>query len=295
MEFDETLGRIVSLQGLDRGQWRDLLVLGEGPQGDFFRASTDNDRAFGAGQNIYIGMWRDKGEYKVQSVEAAQQEDGTVTVTVRGSYPALNNLALNTVYTVYGGGYVGAEVEIVPNYNDDLAFLPVAGMTMQVPQGYEQLTWLGNGPEETYIDRWKGTTVGKWESTVTDNFFPYVQSSETGNHVGVRYVVLTDETGFGLMAAATETMEFSTLHYTAEELNRGVHPYELNAEANVILRLNAIQLGVGGDDGWTRLVTHEQYRPHAPVYRYGFILGAVTSDNDATALARSWQTSVAAK
>ena len=77
-----------------------------------------------------------------------------------------------------------AEVEIEPNYNDDLAFLPVAGMTMQVPQGYEQLTWLGNGPEETYIDRWKGTTVGKWESTVTDNFFPYVQTSETGNHVG---------------------------------------------------------------------------------------------------------------
>ena len=113
--------------------------------------------------------------------------------------------------------------------------------------------------------------------------------------MGVRYVALTDETGFGLMAAATETMEFSALHYTAEELNRGVHPYELNAEANVILRLNAIQLGVGGDDGWTRLVTHEQYRPHAPVYRYGFILGAVTSDNDATALARSWQTSVAAK
>ena len=137
--------------------------------------------------------------------------------------------------------------------------------------------------------------VGKWQTTVTDNFFPYVQTSETGNHVGVRYVALTDETGFGLMAAATETMEFSALHYTAEELNRGVHPYELNAEANVILRLNAIQLGVGGDDGWTRLVTHEQYRPHAPVYRYGFILGAVTSDDDTTALARSWQTSVAAK
>ena len=295
VEFDEALGRITSLQGWDGTQWRDLLVSGEGPQGDFFRASTDNDRAFGAGQNIYIGMWQEKGNYRVQSVETGRQADGTVTVTVRGSYPALNNLALNTVYTVFGGGYVGAEVEIVPNYNDDLAFLPVAGMTMQVPQGYEQLTWLGNGPEETYIDRYRGTMVGKWQTTVTDNFFPYVQSSETGNHVGVRYVELTDETGFGLMAAATETMEFSALHYTAEELNRGVHPYELNAEANVILRLNAIQLGVGGDDGWTRLVTHEQYRPHAPVYRYGFILGAVTSDNDATALARSWQTSAAAK
>ena len=50
---------------------------------------------------FWVGrMWQDKGEYKVQSVEAAQQEDGTVTVTVRGGYPSLNYMALNAVYTM---------------------------------------------------------------------------------------------------------------------------------------------------------------------------------------------------
>ena len=120
------------------------------------------------------------------------------------------------------------------------------------------------------------------EDTVKENFY----LSEVTNEQ------LEDGMFRGLMDSLDDPY---SEYYTAEELNRGVHPYELNAEANVILRLNAIQLGVGGDDGWTRLVTHEQYRPHAPVYRYGFILGAVTSDDDTTALARSWQTSVAAK
>lgn len=294
-EIDAATGCITRLQGLDGDVWRDLLVPGQGPQGDFFRASTDNDRAFGVGLNVFIGMWRDKGDYQVQSFEAAQQPDGTAVITVRGTYPALNDMALDVTYTVYGGGYLAADVTVAPNYNENLVYLPVAGMSMQVPKGFEQLTWFGNGPEETYIDRWKGTTAGKWETTVSDNFFPYIRSSETGNHVLTRYVALTDETGFGLLAAAEGTMEFSALHYTAEELNRGVHPYELSKEENIVLRLNAIQIGIGGDDSWSRIVTHEQYLPHAPEYRYGFILGAVTSADDPTTLARIWQGGSAAR
>lgn len=290
VSFDAKLGRVTLCQGLDdTGGWRDLLVQGNGPEGDFFRASTDNDRAFGAGLNIYIGMWREKGDYLVRSFEANQNQDGTVTVTICGSYPALNDLALDVTYTVYGGGYLAADVTITPNYDENLVYLPVAGMSMQVPIEYEHLTWFGNGPEETYIDRYKGTTVGRWESTVTDNFFPYVQSSETGNHVGTRYVALTDETGFGLLAAAKGTMDFSALHYTSEELDRGTHPYELEAQMHTILRLNAVQIGIGGDDSWSRVATHEEYLPHDVEYRYGFILGTVTAQTGVTELARAMQ------
>ena len=52
---------------------------------------------------------------------------------------------------------------------------------------------------------------------------------------------------------------------------------------------DAIQIGVGGDDAWSRIVTHEPYLPHEPCYAYGFILGAVTADGDPTALAREWR------
>ncbi len=225
--------------------------------------------------------------------EAIQTQEGSAVVTIEGVYPDLNNLALNTTYTLYGGGYLAVDVEIIPNYDERLVYLPVAGMTMQVPEGLEQLTWFGSGPEESYIDRYKGTRVGRWQTTVTDNFFPYVQSSETGNHVLTRWLTLTDETGFGLMVAAKgEAVEFSALHYTAEELDRGVHPYELNAREQTILRVNAIQIGFGGDDGWSRIAPHEQYLPHDAQYRYGYIIGPVDGSVNPMTLARSWQNAV---
>lgn len=275
-QFDTRLGRIVLCQGLDAsGAWRDLLVSGEGPQGDFFRGSTDNDRAYGAGLNVFIAMWRDKGTYQVSRFDIARKTPGEVTLTVEGTYPELNGLVLNTTYTVSGAGTLRAAVEIRPNYDERLVYIPVAGMSMRVPGEFEQLTWFGNGPEETYIDRWKGTKVGTWHTTVTDNFFPYIQSSETGNHVGTRWLTLTDDTGFGLRITAETPIEFSALHYTAEELDRGVHPYELNREEDTILRLNAIQIGIGGDDSWSRIAPHEQYLPHAESYCYSYTISPV--------------------
>lgn len=61
------------------------------------------------------------------------------------------------------------------------------------------VSWTGRGPEENYIDRWMGTKVGVYETTVTDNFFPCVKSSETGNRTGVCWIALTDQSGFGLL------------------------------------------------------------------------------------------------
>ena len=76
-------------------------------------------------------------------------------------------------------------------------------------------------------------------------------------------------------------MEMSALHYTAQELDRGVHPYELNRLDDIILRLNAVQIGVGGDNSWSRIVPHAQYLPHEPEYRYSFLLSPLTPEDDA--------------
>ncbi len=291
VSFSETSGRIVRYQALDASDsWRDLLLEGEGPEGDFFRASTDNDRAFGAGLHVYIGMWKEKGEYALQRFSVDDSRAGRVTVQVDGTYPALNNTALNATYTVYGEGFVAVDVTIVPKYNDSLVYLPVAGMSMRVSKAFEQLTWFGNGPEETYIDRFQGTKVGRWQSTVTDNYFPYVQSSETGNHVGTRTLALTDEDGFGLhVTALGEPFEFSALHFAAEDLDRAVHPYELNVLDETVLRINAIQIGIGGDDSWSRIGPHAQYLPSDPVYAYGYILSAISGDTDIVEQARALQ------
>ena len=296
--FDREQGRMVRYTA----GGRDLIVNGEGPAGSFFRAGTDNDRGMGGSSiQVFTLPWKDPGQYIISSFQdefaapnsAAQtaasaeveQETGKkgtpVTVSIMGTYPELNDLELDTVYQVWPDGSIDMEVTILPQYNETFVYIPVAGVQLTVPGNYEQITWFGRGPEENYQDRKQGTKVGVYETTVTDNFFPYVQSSETGNRTDVRWIALTDEEGYGLLACAQDTpIETSALHYTAEELDRAVHPYELNELEDTILRLNYVQLGVGGDNAWERIIPHEQYLPHDEVYHYAVTFVPLTPETD---------------
>ncbi len=278
VSFDDASGKMTRYTADDMA----LILPDEGPAPNFFRAGTDNDRGFGYGLFVFTRPWKETGEYQISTFRVDDSQAGKAVVTVEGVYPELNGLIMNTEYTVYGDGAVAVRETIIPQYDQTFVYIPVAGVQLTVPGNFEQMTFFGRGPEENYIDRANGTKVGVWETTVTDNFFPYVKSSETGNRTGVRWIALQNETGFGLLATAGDApMEISALHYTAMELDRGVHPYELEKLSDTLLRLNAVQIGVGGDNAWSRIVPHEQYLPHEEVYHYSFILSPIRPDEDA--------------
>ena len=44
------------------------------------------------------------------------------------------------------------------------------GMQMTLPTGFEQITWLGPGPQESYCDR-KDRKVGPLHGTVDEQFY----------------------------------------------------------------------------------------------------------------------------
>ena len=251
---------------------RNLIVPGEGLRPDFFRASTDNDTGFNYGSYIMNRYWQSAGEFTIDQ-KGWSLDGNKACLTVTGRYADLNDLRLSVRYTIYGDGALSADIRIEPHYSETLLYMPVVGMEMTVPGEYESMTWLGRGPEENYIDRCSGTMIGLYSTSVTDNFFPYMKSSETGNRTGIRYASLQNDEGAGLLVVAgASPVEVSALHYTANEMNRHVHPYELQSTENIILRVNAVQMGVGGDNSWSRIVTHEQYLPRESVYTYSFLL-----------------------
>ena len=276
--FDETLGLLTEY----RMQEADLIVPGCGPRANFFRAGTDNDRGFGYGLFVFARPWKEAGEYQVTRFAVDESRADRAVITVEGSYTGLNGTAVQTVYTVYGNGAVACDYTITPVYDAAYVYIPVVGMEMTVPEAYERMTFFGRGPEENYWDRQGGTKVGVYETTVTDNFVPYVKSSETGNRTGVRWVALTDENGYGLLAVAgDQPIEMSALHYSALEMDRAVHPWELEKLPDILLRLNAVQIGVGGDNSWSRIVPHEQYLPCEESYHYSFVLSPLLPESDA--------------
>lgn len=69
------------------------------------------------------------------------------------------------------------------------------GMQLPMPEQFEKLVYYGRGPVESYCDRKDSQFIGIYESTVTDEFYPYIRPQENGNHVDLRWMTLSTPSG----------------------------------------------------------------------------------------------------
>ena len=69
---------------------------------------------------------------------------------------------------------------------------------------------------------------------------------ENGNKTDVRWLALVNDGGIGLLAAGLEPLEFSVAHYMADDLFTARHTHELQRCEEIVLHLDAQQMGLGG-------------------------------------------------
>jgi beta-galactosidase len=74
----------------------------------------------------------------------------------------------------------------------ELADLPRIGVVTALAPGFEHLEWFGRGPHESYPDRKAGAPVGRYRSTVTEQYVPYLNPQEHGHHTDTRWCALHD-------------------------------------------------------------------------------------------------------
>ncbi|OAB46854.1 glycoside hydrolase family 2 TIM barrel-domain containing protein [Paenibacillus antarcticus] len=251
--FNKTTGTIdsFSYDGVD--------LIEEGPAPHFWRAPNDNDKGNGHGSRT--ATWKNAGKNRsITSVNVSKIGKKVLRIDVEGLLPTTTASTFKTSYTIFGNGDIKVANEMKPGAGN-LPEIPEVGNIMTIPQQFENIDWYGRGPLENYQDRKSGSDVGHYSSTVDDQFFSYIEPSETGNKTDVRWVALTNEDGAGLMAIGAPTMEANALHYTPDDLDGPRHPYELNYRDDITLRLNYKQMGVGGDNSWGAT-------PHAPYMLY---------------------------
>jgi beta-galactosidase len=128
--------------------------------------------------------------------------------------------------------------------------LPRIGCRLEMPPGFENLTWYGRGPWESYADRKEAAFAGIYNATVTDQWERYVLPQETGNKEEVRWMSLTDDSGVGLLFVAPDQMAASATHYRPEELyvnwnDRKKHSFEVPFCAPAIINLDARMRALG--------------------------------------------------
>ena len=243
--FDPALGTVTSLR---LGE-TELLAAPLRPE--FWRAPTDNDRGFRMPERW--GVWQGAGAGWKPGPASVEQPDSTrVEITVPGRLPAVDS-GLTLRFIVYGSGDVTVEAEFTPG-TTVLPPMPRFGLRTSLPDGFEDLTWYGPGPGETYVDRLLGSPVGVWEATVDGLFTDYSEPQENGNRTATRWAALTRGDGTGLLVAAlgqteADRLDVSALHYSLEDLDRAKHTYELERSDTVHLLVGR-QMGVGGDNSW---------------------------------------------
>ena len=252
-------------------------------QPSFWRAETDNDR----GRNMAgsQGLWRTATQGAVLQSCSAEPPNpaGVVVVKTVHGLPKVD-ATWETTYSVHGSGDIVVEARFKPA-RTNLPKLPRLGLQMTLPAGFERITWLGPGPQETYSDR-KHAKLGVYSGTVAEQFYrEYTEPGETGNKVDARWVALTNDKGVGLLAVGLPLLSANALHYGTADLNAGTHPYELPHRDDITLNLDLKQQGVGGDNSWGAW-PHPEFLIPCQEYSYRFRLRPLERRDDPGRLAR---------
>ena len=71
---------------------------------------------------------------------------------------------------------------------DGITDMPRVGVSMALAPGLEQLDWYGRGPWENYTDRKASAMVGLYQSTVSEQYVPYIMPQEHGHKTDVRWL-----------------------------------------------------------------------------------------------------------
>jgi beta-galactosidase len=207
------------------------------PQPSLWRAPTDNDR---------IAHFAEKWDsYGVRDLERI---DCTITETAK-SYKVASLWQTSTGFKVkqvqlvtpIAGGFSVKETITTPKQWDDIARV---GINFEIDGALSNFTYLGVGPHETYPDRTIGR-VGKWSSSVFEQYIPYVRPQENGGHTGVRWFTLTDNAGNGVRIDMDKPRQVSVNPFRATELADATHDVELRASGNTIVHIDAAHRGVG--------------------------------------------------
>jgi beta-galactosidase len=249
-------------------------VLLEGPRLQLWRAPTDNDGLRLLPERWSGVLWRwlelglDRIEHRTDRVRAT---DGGVEVVRRASGRGNWEDAVHRqLYRLTSAGLlVENELQLGPDLRD----LPRVGVVLVLPPAFERLEWFGLGPWESYPDRKASATVGRFESTVSDQYVPYILPQEHGHRSEARRLALTGEDGFGLAVEGRPTIGFSASHFTADDLYAARHTCDLEPRAEVVLSLDHAQRGLGtascGPD------TGLRYRLAESAYRFSYLLRPV--------------------
>lgn len=263
--------------------------VGPVPVPDFVpQSAPDIAEGVPSGRDFTINLWRaptdnDRG-WKMADVCAVWK-----TATETQTLPAGVTGGLEAVALPGGRTLVTLTLDVPTN----LPPLPRVGVSFTIPRDFSRVTWEGRGPHENYADRCVAADFGTYSATVglvsgivgargtidypADRLNPdnYIEPGEQGHRSDCRRVTFANAAGRTVTVTALNApFGFSAWPYAQGSLEQAKHQWDLTDEGVITVTIDAVQMGVGGDDSWGAR-PHEPYLPGAGRYVLQF---AVTEE-----------------
>jgi beta-galactosidase len=292
--FDLAAGRMESYD------YKGKELLKKGPEPDFWRPPTDND--YGYDMDKKLGIWKNAGERtKVTKASISQPGPGKVVISFTYNIPGPDGSKIGgyaTSYTIFSTGDINIKNQF-SKISGEIPEIPRMGMQMQLPEEFTNLKWFGRGPQENYSDRKTAAYVGVYESTVPDQYVPYIRPQENGYKTDTRWLTLTDDIGNGILFAGDPLICFAALNnihddfespgklsqYRKDAKSANTHTTDVKPRDLVNLNIDLAQMGVGGDDSWGAII-HPKYRLLENKYEYSFRMRPFVKEDDILKLAK---------
>ena len=228
-----------------------------GPQLTCLRALTDNDiwmrRGAAWSDNAKRGSVYSRGLTQLRyHARPLAVRDGKVVVTTEVTGRKSAGFTHEAVWSFGADGAITVANVVTPHGTMPPA-LPRLGLSLKLDSALEAIEYYGRGPRENYVDRNSGSFLGRWRSTVTEQFEDYVRPQDNGYKTDVRWAQLTAKDGTGVRFSASEPLFVQALHYGWEDMEFARHRNgqqrfraPLVARPEVCLNLDVRQTGLGG-------------------------------------------------
>lgn len=257
---------------------------------NFWRPPTDND--LGNGMDTWAKIWQE-ASYNYTSTLVKKPIVTNTGVFYGVEYQLPNEIGfVKVLYVIHDTGNLSVDYTFVPSQKE-LPVIPRLGMYLTVSDDFTDMSWYGKGPQESYWDRKTGQKTGVYTGKIIDQFERYSRPQETGNKTDIRWVEIASD-AVSLTVNSSQLLNTSAwpfgmkeLDFTSEEAGEsasGLVPVTKKHGADITLgntiqwNIDYLQMGLGGDTSWGRLVHPEYTIPSDKNHTYSFTIQPFTKE-----------------
>ena len=212
-----------------------------------WRAPTDNDM-------WEVKRWIDARFYEA-TPEVRQTQIVNDTVIFNG-YLATSRFMPFVYFTLaYKFGKDAVSISIDYKCEKYVTYLPRIGLETSLEESFEQVSYYGYGPYESYVDRHISCIKDIYSNAVSEMEVDYVKPQENGSHYGTEWLEIENNKH---KIRVEGLFSFSALPHSTMEYSNAKHNWELPKRHSTHLCLDYYMAGIGSNSCGPELA--QEYR-----------------------------------